>query len=64
MTKPDIEKLISALTVIRHIAMSHPAFDAIAYDTRDFASLYEEGVDTCDWTQVAIEADDALKETK
>ena len=50
-----------ALEEIRRMAMDHPSFWQEAFDSRDMDALIEEGGDICDWTTIAILADDALK---
>ncbi len=56
----EIVKLRSALTEIGKMAKDHPAFYRAAFDDRDIDALVNEGGDTCDWTMIAILADDAL----
>jgi len=53
--------LRQALEKIQKTAMNHPAFDADCYERRDVEALAAQGGDVCDWTMVAIAADDALK---
>lgn len=55
------QKLIEALADIRQRAMDHPAFDKWSFEDRDVRALVKMGGDICDWTTVAILADDALK---
>jgi len=50
-----------ALETIRDMAMDHPCFDGEAFEKRDMDALTEVGGDVCDWTVIAIIADDALK---
>lgn len=52
---------ISALETIRKMAMQHHCFDADCFERRDVDALAAQGGDICDWTMVAIHADDALK---
>ena len=59
--KQQNHALIDALTEIRRMAMEHPAFDADCFDRRDIDGLCNQGGDICDWTMVAIHADDALR---
>jgi len=54
-------KLVDALTLIRSMAIDHPCFDQEKFEQRDLDGLAEEGGDICDWTRLAIIADDALK---
>jgi hypothetical protein len=54
-------ELVSALEEIRKMAMEHPCFDADCFDRRDIDGLCNQGGDICDWTMVAIHADDALR---
>lgn len=56
----DMPRLVSALEEIRKTAMDHPCFDADCFDRRDINGLLKQGGDICDWTIVAIHADDAL----
>ena len=56
-----MSKLKDALVEIRRMAMDHPCFWQEAFDERDTDVLIEEGGDICDWTTIAILADDALK---
>ncbi len=56
-----MKNLLAALTHIRSIAMDHPCFDQEKFEQRDLEGLAEEGGDICDWTMLAIIADDALK---
>lgn len=60
-TEPNLPDLIAALTEIRRRAMDHPCFAVDCFERRDIAGLCELGGDICDWTMVAIVADDALK---
>lgn len=49
-----------ALSEILKMAKEHPAFDEVAFDARDIKALCNVGGDVCDWTMIAIIADDAL----
>jgi len=60
-SQPNIQNLINALEAIREKAMEHPMFWDEAFEARDIDGLINEGGDCCDWTMIAIEADDALK---
>lgn len=51
----------SALETIRKLAMEHHCFDADCFERRDIDALVAKGGDICDWTMVAIHADDALR---
>lgn len=53
-------RLVLALKEIRTMAKDHFAFDEDLFKARDVNALANEGGDTCDWTMVAILADDAL----
>ncbi len=53
--------LLDALKRIRSMALEHPCFDSEKFEQRDLDGLAEEGGDICDWTMLAIIADDALK---
>ena len=57
----SLDSLVGALTEIRKMAMEHPAFYKEAFDSRDIDALCDEGGDVCDWTMIAILADDALR---
>ncbi len=57
----SLEPLVSALNEIRKMAMEHPCFDADCFERRDIDGLCDQGGDICDWTMVAILADDALR---
>ena len=57
----SLERMVSALEEIRRIAMEHPCFDADCFERRDIDGLCEQGGDICDWTMVAIHADDGLR---
>ena len=57
----SLDSLVGALTEIRKMAMEHPAFYEQAYKDQDIDALVEEGGDVCDWTMIAIIADDALR---
>ena len=46
---------------IRQMAWEHPMFDQAAFDKRDINGLVTVGGDICDWTMIAILADDALE---
>jgi hypothetical protein len=50
-----------ALEKIRKMAMDHFAFDKDLFDSRDIDELVMRGGDICDWTMIAIIADDALQ---
>lgn len=54
-------QIVEALTEIRKMAMEHPAFYEDAFKERNIDALVEEGGDVCDWTMIAILADDALR---
>ena len=54
-------ELTDALELIRKMAMDHACFDEDCFDRRDVSGLCAQGGDICDWTMVAIHADDALK---
>jgi hypothetical protein len=54
------ERMIGALETIRDMAMAHIYFDADHFARRDVDGLCAQGGDICDWTMVAIHADDAL----
>ena len=56
----SFDSLVGALTKIRKKAMEHPAFDEEAYKERNVDALADKGGDICDWTMIAIIADDAL----
>lgn len=62
--KPKHDEIVSALKEIRRMAMEHPCFDADCFERRDMKGLCDKGGDICDWTMVAIHADDALKGVK
>ncbi len=51
----------NALETIRKMAMEHHCFDADCFERRDVDALVAKGGDICDWTMVAIHADDALR---
>ena len=51
----------SALETIRKMAMEHHCFDVDCFERRDIDALVAKGGDICDWTMVAIHADDALR---
>lgn len=55
-------KLIAALIEIRRRAMESFCFDSDSFSSRNIDELCENGGDICDWTMIAIEADDALEE--
>ena len=55
------DPLIDALTEIRKMAMEHPCFDVDCFERRDIDGLCAQGGDICDWTMVAIHADNGLK---
>ena len=60
----DTEKLKILTTALNEIlarAKDHPCFDERLFDKRDFVRLATKGGDICDWTLIAIEADDALR---
>jgi hypothetical protein len=57
----SLERMVSALEEIRKMAMEHPCFDADCFERRDIDGLCEQGGDICDWTMVAIHADDGLR---
>ena len=54
--------LIDALKQIRSQALNHPCCDLNKFEQRDWDGLVDEGGDVCDWTGLAITADEALKE--
>lgn len=60
-TKPSHDTLIQALKTIRDKAMDHPRFDREAFYGRDLETIAQIGGDTCDWTEIAIIADEALE---
>jgi len=57
-----IEILVSALKSIREKARGSFCFDEVCFNYRDVESLAKQGGDICDWTMIAIESDDALKD--
>lgn len=57
----DLSDLLDALKQIRSMALDHSCFDLEKFEQRNFEGLAEEGGDICDWTMLAIIADDALK---
>jgi hypothetical protein len=59
--KVNSQPAIDALKEIRAMAIQHPCFWSEAFDAHDIQALADEGGDVCDWTMVAILADDALK---
>ena len=61
MATPKASDLVRALEEIRRKAMDHPCFDSDCFERRDVDGLCEQGGDICDWTMVAILADDALR---
>lgn len=58
---PSIRAVVSALIEIRKMAMEHSCFDADCFERRDIDGLCDQGGDICDWTMVAIHADDGLR---
>ena len=60
--KTAMETLEEALREIRRIATEHFRFDPDCFERRDMKGLVEQGGDVCDWTTIAILADDALDE--
>ena len=61
MSDMNSSELVSALVEIRKMAMEHPCFDLDCFKRRDIDGLCDQGGDICDWTMVAIHADDALR---
>lgn len=57
------QQLVGALEEIRRMAMEHPCFDADCFKRRDIEGLCDQGGDICDWTMIAIHADDGLRST-
>lgn len=57
----DSVKAREALEEIRKMAMDHPCFDADCFERRDIDGLCALGGDVCDWTMIAIHAEDGLK---
>lgn len=60
-TKPSTDPLREALKTIRDKAMDHSKFDREAFYAKDLEALAKIGGDTCDWTEIAIIADEALE---
>lgn len=60
--KTAMETLEEALREIRRIATEHFRFDRDCFERRDMNALAKKGGDVCDWTTIAILADDALNE--
>ena len=58
----NTDKLTEALATIRRMAMQHPCFDQDCFERRDIADLCRRGGDICDWTMIAITADNALQQ--
>jgi hypothetical protein len=50
-----------ALTEILKMAKEHPCFDEDCFTRRDIDQLAKQGGDVCDWTMIAIHAEDGLK---
>lgn len=61
--KTAMETLEEALREIRRIATEHFRFDQDCFERRDMNALAEQGGDVCDWTTIAILADNALNES-
>mgnify|MGYP000942104944 FL=1 len=61
--KTAVDALEEALREIRRIATEHFRCDQDCYERRDMNALAEQGGDVCDWTTIAILADDALNES-
>lgn len=57
----SLERMVRALEEVRKMAMEHPCFDADCFERRDIDGLCDQGGDICDWTMVAIHADDGLR---
>lgn len=56
-----VTTLTEALKQIKMMAVDHPCFSELHFDMRDIDDLATIGGDVCDWTVIAIEADNALK---
>jgi len=54
-------ELIKALKSIRKTAMDHPYFSKYYFQKRDMDGLSIVRDDECNWTTIAIEADNALQ---
>lgn len=54
-------EMIEALKSIRKIAMAHPYFSEYYFRNRDMDGLSIVRDDECNWTTIAIEADNALQ---
>ena len=61
-TTKQINRLKIALMEIRSSAQEHPAFDLELYQFCDIDALRKIGGDVCDWTMIAIIANNALQE--
>lgn len=58
---PAEQLMWNALEDVLDRATEHPCFDRDCFDRRDVDGLCDQGGDICDWTMIAIIADDALK---
>ena len=54
--------LLDALDDILARALNHPMFDMELFDAQDLEALYHVGGDTCDWTMIAIIANNAIRD--
>ena len=59
---PDI--IAQNLESIFKRASDHPAFDGELFKNRDYDGMCKVGGDVCDWTLIAIDAEDALRAYK
>ena len=57
---PTTTRYREALQSILESARNHFCFDAEAFEQRDIDGLAIQGGDICDWTMIAITANDAL----
>lgn len=60
--KPNVAKIIEALQDILITCRDHPSFSEELFDARNIDELCKIGGDICDWTMLAIIADNALKD--
>lgn len=59
----NITTAIEALVSIRDLAMDHPSFSRYHFDRHDVEGIAKIGGDLCDWTMIAILADDVIKDS-
>jgi hypothetical protein len=56
-----MDEILRLIEAILNTAKNHPLFNEECFEKKDIKTLCEIGGDECDWTMIAIQADEACK---